>query len=265
MIASLRRLGRVQWLGLVAGLVLLADALVLMAHGMFNLGVTLPAALGLFFVASSWNHAGVARVLQRRARLRRLWWLGWGVFWLWLASLLLFWAQLLLHSRQPAADSPPQAIVVLGSATRDGQPSPTLALRLDRAAQWAAQHPQALVVTSGGVDFGEKESEGAVMARYLRQRHGLAAERLVLEERSTSTQLNLAWSQALLRERGVAADAPIAIVTSDFHTLRAGWIARRSGYAQAITVGAPTPLSIRPNAWLREYFAVLSGWVLGEF
>lgn len=265
MIASWRRFGPVQWLGLAAGLVLLADALALMAHGMFNLGVTLPAALGLVFVASSWGHAGMARVLHRNARWRRLWWLGWSAFGLWLASLLLFWTLLLLHSRQPAAVSPLQAIVVLGSATRDGQPSPTLALRLDKAAQLAALHPQALVVTSGGVDFGEKESEGAVMARYLRQRHGLAAGRLVLEERSTSTELNLAWSQPLLRARGVAADAPIAIVTSDFHTLRAGWIARRNGYEQGVTVGAATPLSIRLNAWLREYFAVLSGWVLGEF
>lgn len=264
-IAAWRRLGPLQRLGLLAGLVLLADALVLMAHGMFNLGVTLPAALGLLFVVSSSCHARIARAMRRNARLRWFWRLGWGAFGLWLASLLALWAQLLVHSQQPADLSPLQAIVVLGSATRDGQPSPTLALRLDKAAQLAAQHPQALVVTSGGVDFGEQESEGAVMARYLRQRHGLAAGRLVLEERSTSTELNLAWSQPLLRERGVAADAPIAIVTSDFHTLRAGWIARRNGYGQAITVGAPTPLSIRPNAWLREYFAVLSGWVLGEF
>lgn len=264
-IAAWRRFGPVQWLGLWAGLVLLGDALVLMAHGMFNLGVTLPAALGLLLLAGSCWHAGIARLLQRKPRLRRLWWLSWAAFGLWLASLLLFWAQLLMHTQPPAATSPLQAIVVLGSATRDGQPSPTLALRLDKAAQLAQQHPQALVVTSGGVDFGEKESEGAVMARYLRQRHGIEARRLVLEERSTSTELNLAWSLPLLRERGVAPDAPIAIVTSDFHTLRAGWIARRNGYGQAITAGAPTPLSIRPNAWLREYFAVLSGWVLGEF
>ena len=68
-----------------------------------------------------------------------------------------------------------------------------------------------------------------------------------------------------LQERGVAPDAAIAIVTSDFHTLRAGGIAERRGYGQAFTVGAPTPATIRANAWLREYFAVISGWVLGEF
>ncbi len=261
----MRRLGAIQRLGLATGLVLLADALVLMAHGMFNLGVTLPGALGLVFVASSWHHGAIASRLGGRRLWRRLWRLGWMALWLWLASLLLFWTQLWLHARQPADALPLKAIVVLGSATRGGQPSPTLAQRLDRAAQLAAQHPRALVVTSGGVDFGESESEAAVMSRYLQQRHGLAAERLVREEGSTSTQLNLAWSRPLLRERGVPADAPVAIVTSDFHTLRAGLIARRIGYGNAVTVGAPTPLSIRPNAWLREYFAMLSGWALGEF
>ncbi len=184
---------------------------------------------------------------------------------MWLVSLLVFWAHLLSASSGLPPDQPVQAIVVLGSATRDGQPSLTLAQRLDRAAELAARQPKALVLTSGGVDFGESESEGAIMARYLQQRHGLPPERLLMEERSTSTALNLAWSLPLLQARGVEPQAAIAIVTSDFHTLRAGWIAERSGYGQAFTVGAPTPVTIRANAWLREYFAVISGWVLGEF
>ena len=261
-----RRLGPLQWLGLITGVVLLGDALVLMARGMFNLGVTLPAALGLLFIGSSWQRAAIARRLHANAWLRRIWWLGWAALALWLVSLLVFWAHLLSAASGPAPDQPLKAIVVLGSATRDGQPSLTLAQRLDRAAVLAASQPQALVLTSGGVDFGETESEGAIMARYLQQRHGLAARRLLKEERSTSTVLNLAWSLPLLRERGVdPQQAPIAIVTSDFHTLRAGWIAERAGYARAFTVGAPTPLTIRFNAWLREYFAVMSGWMLGEF
>ena len=264
-VAGIRRLGSLQWLGLITGAVLLGDAVVLMARGMFNLGVTLPAVLGLLFMACSFWRSAIARRLRASAWLRRAWWLGWTVLAIWLASLLLFWTHLLSASSRLAPDQPVQAIVVLGSATRDGQPSLTLAQRLDRAAELAARHPKALVLTSGGVDFGESESEGAIMARYLQQRHGLPPERLLMEERSTSTALNLAWSLPLLQARGVAPQAAIAIVTSDFHTLRAGWIAERSGYGQAFTVGAPTPVTIRANAWLREYFAVISGWLLGEF
>ena len=52
-VAGFRRLGPLQWLGLITGAVLLGDAVVLMARGMFNLGVTLPAVLGLLFMACS--------------------------------------------------------------------------------------------------------------------------------------------------------------------------------------------------------------------
>ncbi|MEQ6307682.1 YdcF family protein [Delftia acidovorans] len=264
-VSGFRRLGPLQWLGLITGAVLLGDAVVLMARGMFNLGVTLPAVLGLLFMACSFWRPAIARRLRASAWLRRAWWLGWAALAMWLVSLLVFWAHLLSASSGLPTDQQVQAIVVLGSATRDGQPSLTLAQRLDRAAELAARQPKALVLTSGGVDFGESESEGAIMARYLQQRHGLPPERLLMEERSTSTALNLAWSLPLLQARGVEPQAAIAIVTSDFHTLRAGWIAERSGYGQAFTVGAPTPVTIRANAWLREYFAVISGWVLGEF
>ena len=55
------------------------------------------------------------------------------------------------------------------------------------------------------------------------------------------------------------------LVTSDFHTLRAGLIARRAGYTAVTTLGADTPLYLRYNIWLREYFAFLSSWALNEY
>ena len=93
-----------QWLGLITGVVLLGDALVLMARGMFNLGVTLPAALGLLFMGCSWHRAAIARRLHAHAWLRRTWWLGWAALALWLVSLLVFWAHLLSAASGPAPD-----------------------------------------------------------------------------------------------------------------------------------------------------------------
>lgn len=121
------------------------------------------------------------------------------------------------------------------------------------------------MVVSGGVDFAESRSEGQIMGDYLRAK-GLAASRIAQEQRSTSTEQNLLFSRAVLQQRGIAVErTQVEIVTSDFHTLRARWIARRAGYAHVRAVGAPTPLYVRYNAWLREYFAVLSGFVLREF
>ena len=121
------------------------------------------------------------------------------------------------------------------------------------------------MILSGGVDFGEHESEAAIMARYLQAHHAMNTAHMLLEDRSTSTQLNLQHSKSLLQKQQIDISQPVMIVTSDFHTMRAAAIARKEGYAQPVMVAAPTPLSIRYNAWLREYFAFLSGWVLNEY
>ena len=157
----------------------------------------------------------------------------------------------------------PQVILVLGSGTLQGQPSPALRARLDKAHELAQAHPEAWVVVSGGVDFGETLSEGQVMGNYLRAQ-GLDARRILQEERSTSTELNLRYSLPLLQAQGLGPEAAVAVVTSDFHTVRAQRIARKVGYTHTLPVAALTPLYIRYNAWLREYFAMASSWLLRE-
>ena len=83
--------------------------------------------------------------------------------------------------------------------------------------------------------------------------------------RSTSTAENLQFSRALLAARGMGTEQPVLVVTSDFHQLRARLIARRVGFIQVSSAGAATPLYLRYNAYLREYFAFISGWLLGEY
>lgn len=246
------------------GTLLLVDALVLMGMGHFNVGVVLPAMLGIAALWLSWKWRSVQHWRSIRPLHKRLWSLGWAGFTLWLISLFWFWSHLFGLGLAPQQVPPVQSIVVLGSGTLDGHPRPVLATRLDTAAELAKLQPQALVAVCGGVDWGEKESEAEVMARYLQQRHGIAAQRLVLEKLSTSTELNLKLSRPLLAERGVAADAPMAMVSSDFHLMRAMNIAKRQDLPQVYPVAAPTPLATRFNAWLREYFAMASSWLLGE-
>lgn len=246
------------------GTLLLVDALVLMGMGHFNVGVVLPAGLGAAALGLSWKWQAVQHWRAARALHARLWSLAWAGLALWLISLFWFWSHLFGLGLAPQQVPPVQSIVVLGSGTLDGHPRPVLAARLDTAAELAKLQPQALVAVCGGVDWGEKESEAEVMARYLQQRHGIAAQRLVLEKLSTSTELNLRLSRPLLAERGLAADAPMAMVSSDFHLMRAMNIAKRQDLPQVYPVAAPTPLTTRFNSWLREYFAMASSWLLGE-
>ena len=255
-----------RWVCAAVGSVLLADGLVLMALGYFSMGVTVPAALGAAGTWLAWRWRRVQAWRGRTALRRGLWRVGWALMLLWAVSVAAFWwalARRIEQAESATNRTAPQVILVLGSGTPQGQPSPALRARLDKALELAQAHPKAWVVVSGGVDFGETLSEGQVMGNYLRAQ-GLDARRILQEERSTSTELNLRYSLPLLQAQGLGPEAVVAVVTSDFHTVRAQRIARKVGYTRTLPVAAPTPLYIRYNAWLREYFAMASSWLLQE-
>lgn len=220
------------------------------------------AVAALAIAAALWRSRWQAWV-QARAWRRRLWRASvWGAG-LWLASFVLFAISISGRGGDVPAGFVPQWVVVLGSSTPNEQPSPALRERLDKALQLAAQFPQARIIVSGGVDFRETTSEARVMARYL-QAQGLPAQRILEEDRSTSTHLNLLYSLQMAQTQGGQASDAFVVVTNDFHTPRASAIARKAGLSHVHAAGAPTPLYMRYVAWLREYFACLAGIALGE-
>ena len=71
------------------------------------------------------------------------------------------------------------AIVVLGAAQYNGRPSPVLQSRLDHALKLYRQKLAPIVVVTGGVGEGDRESEAAVGKRYLAAR-GVPAREIVI-------------------------------------------------------------------------------------
>ncbi len=246
------------------GSVLFLDGAILIAFKKIHIGTVLPLLLGLFFCFYAYFYYHVERFFFYHFRLHSIWRFGWLCFWAWLVSLGYFFNYLADNNAKTQQVPPVKAIIVLGSGVENGQPSATLAKRLDRAAPIALAQPDAKLVLTGGIDYDETESEAVVMARYLHKQYNIPATRVILEDKSTSTELNLKNSQPLLAAQQINLQQPIAIVTSDFHTLRAAAIAKQ-GYSNITLLGASTPLSTRYNAWLREYFAYVSGWLLNEY
>lgn len=250
----------------VIGAILIIDCVTLMAVDKINFGTVLPFLIGVVFVGHGLGAPLITKILAKNPLLRRIWYGLWLAFGLWLASFLIFMYSLQQQIKRSTQDLPPvAAIIVLGSGTVDGKPTPTLASRLDTAAQLIEQQPQALIITSGGVGYERTRSEADIMTTYLAQTHDISLDRIYQEGKSTSTEENLAYSQIILEQHGIDKEVPIAIVTSDFHTIRAAAIARHQGYEQPIPVASETPLSNRYNAWFREYFAFGSGWLLQEY
>ncbi|MCE1173876.1 MAG: YdcF family protein [Propionibacteriales bacterium] len=153
----------------------------------------------------------------------------------------------------PAAD----AVVVLGSGLIGGAVPPLLADRLRAGrrvyahAVTSGRHP--LLITSGGQGPDEPVAEAVAMRDFLAD-DGLEASSILVEDRSRNTSENLAFSAELLRARQVT--GPVAVVTSDFHALRAALLMRAAGI-KGYTVGARTARYFWPTAVIREYAAVL--------
>ncbi len=250
----------------ISGLALIVDCLALMAVGKVNFSTTVPLFIGTIFIMHGLFWQPIRHFVIQNVWLNSGWYCLWGLFAIWLVSFVVFIGSLkeqIKASKTPSA--PVAAIIILGSGTVDGEPTPTLAARLDTAATIIKAQPQALVITSGGIGFGHTRSEADIMATYLHKTHRIPFDQVLQEGDSTSTEENLMNSKVILESQGIDLDAPIAIVTSDFHTIRAAAIAHRQGYQQPITRASPTPLSIRYNAWFREYFAFISGWILREY
>ena len=75
------------------------------------------------------------------------------------------------------------------------------------------------------------------------------------EKRSRNTKENLLFSKKVID--GQKKDAKVMIVTTNFHVLRSGMLARRAGMMNAQVIGSTTRWYFWPNAFLREMIAII--------
>lgn len=156
------------------------------------------------------------------------------------------------------ADFTEDAVIVLGAGVRGDVVTRTLQKRLDTVIDYAEKNPGAVIVVSGGQGPQETVTEGYAMKKYLVE-HGVAAERILAEEQSTSTQENFQFSKQLL-DRYFNRPYRVAYVTNYFHAYRAGEFAKRAGLA-AVSYPAGLDWHQVPINYIRELFAVCALWV----
>lgn len=151
------------------------------------------------------------------------------------------------------------AVIVLGAGVNGETPSMVLQSRIDATAAYLRENPDIPVVLSGGQGSGENISEAECMRRALWTNSEEENRRYLLEDRSTNTAENFAYSRELLEAQGIdPATALIAVVTSDFHICRAGHIAARQGYGYVFGVPAELPWPwLEANYYVREAFAMV--------
>lgn len=148
-------------------------------------------------------------------------------------------------------------VVVLGSRIIDGRIPPLLAGRLDKAiALYRDERDRGgdpLVITSGGQGPDENQPESHAMAEYLLA-HGVPEDKVLREDRSTTTAQNLTFSRDLMQRHRPGYRC--VVVTNNFHAFRAAILAR-TAKVNGQVVGAPTALYYWPSATIREFAAVI--------
>ena len=150
-------------------------------------------------------------------------------------------------------------IIVLGAQMKPGGPSAVLKFRLDAAYDYLTANEDTLCVVSGGQGTNEPCSEAEGMYTYLVER-GISPERILMEDRSTDTSENIAFSAALIG----GTDKDVGIVTNNFHVFRGVMLARHAGFENACGISARSNIYFQPNNLVREFFGIMKDLVCGN-
>ena len=154
-----------------------------------------------------------------------------------------------LHATAPAGM---EYLIVLGARVDPDGPSPALRRRLNCLMSIIDDHPDATIIASGGQGADEPMSEAQCIRDEL-VRRGVDADRIVMEDRSTSTVENLRNSLQLLR----TPDAETGIITNNYHVWRATHIARKVGFTHAHGIAAIYTGFTKPHYMIREAIGIV--------
>lgn len=232
----------------------IADSLFVVLLSNFNLGTAFPGLLGFVLLLyglfyEKWNlwekNSNLGKLFMRTAKIG---------FFVWLisfVSVMLLLIQNAAHSPTKNAD----AVIVLGAGLHGDKVTETLALRLDKAMEYYHDNDSPLIVVSGGQGPQETVTEAFAMKKYLVE-HGIPENDIMMEDASHNTRQNFENSKKILDDVFKNSSYKIVYVTNQFHTFRAGLLAKKAGF-DADGFGAKDYTYLIPNLYSREYFSII--------
>jgi uncharacterized SAM-binding protein YcdF (DUF218 family) len=119
------------------------------------------------------------------------------------------------------------AIVVLGAAQYDGEPSPIFKARLDQAAYLYREGFSTTVIVTGGKQEGDRFTEAEAGANYL-VTQGVSSEAFLLENQGSTTFESLREVRDLADEHGIQS---VLLVSDPMHSERIKRIAGDLGFS----------------------------------
>jgi uncharacterized SAM-binding protein YcdF (DUF218 family) len=158
--------------------------------------------------------------------------------------------------------SPADAIVVLGAAQYDGDPSTIFAERLNHAAELYRAGVAPNIVTVGGNQAGDNFTEAESGRNYLIEA-GIPADAIVAVGEGNDTLVSLRAGADVLNSRGWSS---LVLVTDPWHAYRAGLMATDLGFAvqvSSVETGPAASSGVAGRYLLRETLGTLFYRLIG--
>ena len=199
-----------------------------------------------------------------RSRLKFKW--GKALIALALLGVLVFGTLLgaVLHGSYDRVEGEPKIMVILGCQVKPWGPSILLQDRINKSAEYLKNHPDVVVVASGGQGPDEPMTEAQAIHDAL-VAQGIDSGRILQEDRSNNTNQNLRYSMALLEENGYDTDSGIVVVSNGFHLTRVRmlWVRIHGDDENLSTLAAPSShVPSRYKMYIREPIALVKSFIL---
>lgn len=146
-------------------------------------------------------------------------------------------------------------LVLGGLVIGEETPSDHLLERINAAADYLKENVDCFVIPCGGCfRNGQKKSEAQIIKEHL-VAQGIAEDRFVLEDKSTTTFENFENAFEIIKKHSGKNpnESNVAFLSSDYHLHRAGIIANRCGFEKIGKVSCENKQGILKN-YTREYF-----------
>lgn len=238
---------------IVLGLVIALNGAIMLITTNFNIGNILTLSLGIILLLYGIYFDKVSAKTPKWIKF---------AFVLGLCIILTFSVFIMAYGSNDTITYKEDAIIVLGAAVQGKTPSLVLKDRLDTAAEYHAKNPNAYIVVSGGQGPQEDISEAEAMKKYLLEK-GVKMDKIIKEDKATSTYENFCFSLDILKER-LGEDINIGFITNDFHIYRAENIAKSAGIIDTTHIHSNTRWYSVITSVLRENLAIAKYWILGN-
>ena len=176
-----------------------------------------------------------------------------------LATVTCFGSFLAIYGANDNVTYTENTVIVLGCGIRGERVSVGLAKRLNKAYEYHLKNPNAVIIVSGGQGPQEDISEALAMKRYLIDK-GVPEDKIIMEDKSTSTIENFKYSHEIMKEMGLSEDS-VVFVTNAYHIYRGSYYAEKEGLT-VNHLGTDIIWYTIPMNYFREMIAVLKMWIL---